>query len=593
MRAERSLAVLALAIFCIFLVASAQPVQALPLALGFALGIGFIYLLDWIIGYFSPPPAGVTIPDHLSLFYNSKKNEIDAVTANVLTMASLVNETGYYLGRKAQYAAMQYANVSDYNSVKWRVLWDAGVLNETGQLYQGISQGYANIIKDCIRYSTNFVGTYSSMDFKLGGASTKSWTNFNVSMVFYYSLPYGSYNTLGGLGRTYYVVGPAKVIYHHYVDHGSGTTNGYVKVYDLLNNSNVIYQWTHSQSDVNKYDVVDLPEGYYKVDFYVYSQWYSGSTSNYVQLEWMIDGLILSPYPSDGVNIGVVAFQNYGIYNLMNFTESVTPRSYSISIDNNNFALWSLRSNLDTTINFASALAQSYHTTLRDLGYTDPSQIPPNYAIPPVDVAFISNEDVNRLSPAEIYAIYVAYLKALGNFFNSTTYQSITALEPANVTFANMAVKVIGNVSRDGTVYTNGTLYLQVYQNLTLTANQSHVLNASGLVYNLDDKKVFTYQPGDVLNVTDILVYDPSSQTGYRQATEATISPMSVDVYVHTSDSGTPTGQNQPPANTEWTWAQKLRSIKWYLLGGAVFVLLIVFAPVLNEMGKHWVRSWR
>jgi len=566
-----------------------------PLALAFALGIGFIFLLDWLISYFTPPPAGVTIPDHLSLFYFSKKNEIDAVTANVLTMASLVNETGYYLGRKAQYAAMQYVNVSDYSTVKWKVLWDSGVLNETGQLYHGISQGYANIIKDCIRYSTNFFGTYEPMDFKLGTTSTKSWTDHNVNIVFGAVRAWGDSNTLGEVLFNYYVVGPFTFVYSINNDRGSGTTQGHVKVFDLLNNSNVIYQWTYGNEDISFSTAQRFGEGLYQVQFRFYSQYVSGSTWNYLSYIIGIDGLILTPYPSNGVAPYIWANQTKSVYTSMTFSESQNSTSYTINVNNDVFALWALRSNLDATINFASTLAQSYHTTLRDLGYTDPSSIPPNVAVPPVDIAFISNDAVTRLSAAEIYAIYIAYLKALGDFFNSTTYQNVVALEPANVTFANMAVKVVGSMSRNDTVYTNGTLYLQVYQDLTLTANESHIMNASGLVYNLDEKRVFTYQPGDVLNVTDILIYDPSSSTGYSSATNATISPMTVQVYIHTSDSGTPTGQTTPSTTTttEWTWAQKLKSIKWYLIGGAVFVLLIVFAPVLNEMGKHWVRSWR
>lgn len=592
MRPERSLAVMALAIFCVALVFSAQTVAAIPpLAVAFALGAGFIWLLDWLIGYFSPPPAGVTIPDHLSLLYNTKKNEIDAVTTNVLTMASLVNETGYYLGRKAQYAAMQYVNVSDYNAVKWIVLNQSGVLSEAGQLYRGISNGYANIIKDCIRYSTNFVGTYSPMDFKLNTTSTKSWTNFDVKLVFGTLLPWTDVSTMGGVTYTYYVAGPFTLTYYVKNDWGSESTNGYVKVFDMLNNSNVVYEWSYGNQDVEKTIIQEFGEGIYKVEFRFYSQYYLGSTRNYLMYRIGIDGLILSPYPFNAITPYIWANQTNNLYTSMTFSESQNGTSYSISVNNDVFALWALRSNLDTTINFASALAQSYHTTLRGLGYTDPSSIPPNIAIPPVDVAFISNDDINRLSAAEIYAIYIAYLKALGDFFNSTTYQNVTALEPSNVTFANMAVKVIGSMSRNGTVYTNGTLYLQVYQNLTLAVNQSHVINSSGLVYNLDQKRVYTYQPGDILDVTDILVYDPSSSSGYSSATNATISPMTVQVYIHTSDSGTPSGLDNTVST--WTLPQKLASIKWYLLGGAAFVLLIVFAPILNEIGKQWVRAWR
>lgn len=592
MRAERSLAVVALALFCVGLVMSAQTVTAFSPALAFALGIGIGILINWIIQTFMPPPAGVSIPDHLSLFYNAKKNEIDAITTNTLTMATLVNETGFYLGRKAQYAAMQYVNVSDYNSVKWKVLYDAGVLNETGTLYYGISQGYANIIKDCIRYSTNFVGTYAPMDFRLGSASTKSWTNFNVSFVFGTVRDFSE--ALSFVAEwSYYVIGPFTLHYYVQNDWGSGDTNGFVRVYDLMNNSNIVYQWSYGNQDITRTIVESFPSGYYQVHVRFYSQYYVGSSRNYLGYRVGIDGLIVSPYPTDMVTPYIYAYQTNTFYNSFTFAESSSGTSYTINVNNANFALWNLRGNLDTTINFASTLAQSYHTTLRGLGYTDPANIPANIVVPPVDVAFISNEDMNRLSAAEVFAIYVAYLKALGNLFNSTSYQQLLRVEPANVTFANMAVKVIGSMSRNGTVYTNGTLYLQVYQNLTLTANQSHVLNASGLVYNLDERRVFTYQPGDVLNVTDILVYDPRSTTGYTSATNATISPMTVEVYIHTSDSGLPTGGQQQQQVQTWTLPEKLKAIKWYLIGGAVFVLLIVFAPVLNQMGKQWVRSWR
>jgi hypothetical protein len=117
------------------------------------------------------------------------------------------------------------------------------------------------------------------------------------------------------------------------------------------------------------------------------------------------------------------------------------------------------------------------------------------------------------------------------------------------------------------------------------------------LVYDTLNGKVYTYQPGDIVTVYDVWVKTPNGD--YQRADEATVTSYTVQAYVYESRTSSPSGsqqQQQPQSSLLDRIFDKvdtmLRKYKWYLLGGAIFILLILFAPALNEIGKQWAASW-
>jgi hypothetical protein len=614
MAAKRSLFVIALAVFCVALVVSTPFVAAFPL-LPFIVGIIGAFIAGWLVGTFQQPPPGITPADLAQNFYTTKLNEKNAIDMGIKNVNATVGGLGYYFSRKASYAAMQYVNFSTFPQTT--VLYRSGVFNETGSEFCAWMAAYQSWFRDLINISrTTFAsGEYAGIDvyaeFYDNGAippycrdpvlldnetDPSQW----LVAAAYDFVPPGSVLTVT-TNESYIVVG----VYGSAYDLG-GSFYAHVRLINLQNNAVIEFDAKDSGT------LVDLVPGIYQISAtnqynnpmtisvltngFIYGQegwfpwWLGFFRRDYV-------GSLNTTVTNRGIDYVLardVAIQCSGagterIYHGYIFTDPPTRP-----------APLSLGKTLLDVIDFAANNAQTYWQTLRGLGYTDPSQIPANMTLPPPDVAFIANEDMLRLTFNEIFAMYLSYLNALKDFINSTTWQlaNLTAIMPQNVSFVSPAVKVNCTISRGEQVYAPMSLYyFQVYENLHFVANSTVTLNQSGLVYDTLNGKVYTYQPGDIVTVYDVWVKTPNGD--YQRADEATVTSYTVQAYVYESRTSSPSGsqqQQQPQSSLLDRIFDKvdtmLRKYKWYLLGGAIFILLILFAPALNEIGKQWAASW-
>jgi hypothetical protein len=525
------------AIFCLCVMLGAQVAQTqafiflIPLVFGLAVvaGYAFAWLCD---NGWGGAPAGVTADSALSLFYNAKNNEMTSLTVGLHDEASSINATGYYLGRKAEYAAMNFLNNTIYPTYpKWQVFdyssanMNQSVLAEIGNTDEAWLVNYNSAIYDMVRYAQqSFTGPLNGLDLKFDTTSCKTGINdfMLVETTGFNQIPSNANVTIG------YLVAPQNCLL--FVTQ-TQEVNNQAEMWlegQLTTNSTTILLSVNTAVTYN----YTITPGVYKV----IAQDHNGVNGCAVSTNGLLvdTGVSLSP--------AIISETRDHFYTTINFIDTHAT-TYTISVTNKTQCdPESIRYALDATQNFANNLANAYWTTLRNAGIYSASQIPSDMVIPPPDVAFLTNTDLSQLSVEEIQAMYLAYLKALGNFYNSTTYTNILNFNTANVTFANEAVLINASASRNSTIYTEGFLYLQVYDDMNLTKGLN-TLNSSGLLYNLNDTTCWSYAAGDVLNISNIYV---RMQNGsYVEVNETIITALTIDAYIYNSTSGpplTPTG---------------------------------------------------
>ncbi len=566
--AKRNLGIIALAVFCCFLVGATQPVQAvIPIIIGFALGALAIYVVDWLLNTFATPSAGVDPDSLLSLFFNAKNNEWVSLTVAMMDQASSLDAMGYYLGRKTEYAAMSYLNDTLYPTYpQWQIL-NASVMPELSAMWAALVGGYAESAQDAVRYAQlSFTGTLAGLNLKADSTSLLTGSNdLQLAMKW-------SRHVSGTLTATNY-------------------TLGYIVVTNVSEGTNWVYLWGPNLATLSKLYLEDqlsanstvitcpntaavyyLSPGIYKATLYLYSDSGGNNFDNVVATPALVVYRNMAHYASYG-SIALCSPSRHALYSALNFIDT-SSNTYTISTTNATTCYANqTAAAIDTAINYANSLANAYWTTLRAAGIYSIEDIPEGIVIPLPDFGFISNEDLANLTQYEIMAMYLMYLKALGNFFNSSTYETITNLTftYANVTFANCAVIVEGYLYRNDTLITNGSLYFQIYADMNLSIG-NNTLPAAGLVYNLNDTTCFMYGAGDVLNATAIYVRDP--ETGdYVNCTSVNIQAQTIETYLHTSNSGapaTPTGGGSSSGGSS----------------GLLIIIIAVLAVLLLARGK-------
>jgi len=123
---------------------------------------------------------------------------------------------------------------------------------------------------------------------------------------------------------------------------------------------------------------------------------------------------------------------------------------------------------------------QTYWNYLKVLGYDDINEVPSNFKIPAPSVVDIDSGVTEKLDPEQLYALYVAYLKALENFFTSETYRN-AKVGSVDVKMSDFSVFVNAtayNEAGDSTIFdkklailmpTTEDLFLEKGKNNTLT----------------------------------------------------------------------------------------------------------------------------
>lgn len=66
---------------------------------------------------------------------------------------------------------------------------------------------------------------------------------------------------------------------------------------------------------------------------------------------------------------------------------------------------------------------QTYWNYLRTLGYTDYDELPASYVIPAPSVVYLGSDVTDALTPEQMFALYVAYMNGMADFFTSDDYR--------------------------------------------------------------------------------------------------------------------------------------------------------------------------
>lgn len=536
------------AIFCLCVMLGAQVAQTqafiflIPLVFGLAVIAG--YAFAWLCANgWGGAPAGVTADSALSLFYNAKNNEFNSLTVGLKDESSSINATGYYLGRKAEYATMNFLNNTEYPTFPYYQIMNYSAQNINQSVFSELYNtgaawlyDYTSAIQDSVRYAKqSFIGPLAGLDLKLGSSSVKTMTNdFELMAGQDVAIP----SVLSGSPINYdagaLLSNGSNIAVLENQNQGANALNEKFILINEITNANITETLTN-----NVFKEISVPLGAWEIWIGGSSSINSGISDN-AEVKILTDGVIINlvgdPTYTTTPLTAIYSNTTKAIYTTLNFIDTHAT-TYTIDLTNTTQCdPNAIMVSLDSAQNFAMSLAGAYWSTLEYLGIHQASDIPSNMVIPPPDIAFLTNQDLSQLSVEEIQAMYLAYLKALGNFYNSTTYTTLTQFSTANVTFANEAVIVNATAARNGTIYTQGDLYLQVYQDMTLIQGVN-TLNSSGLIYNLNDTTCWSYAAGDVLNITNIWVKVNGT---YQKVNETTITALTIDAYIYNSSSGTP-----------------------------------------------------
>jgi len=165
---------------------------------------------------------------------------------------------------------------------------------------------------------------------------------------------------------------------------------------------------------------------------------------------------------------------------VLDYTQSGSRTIYTSDLEK---PYLNLLNNLDVTYDAAFNAGKAQHHTWRALGYTDPSQIPPDMVLPPIDVVFPTLQEMFEnytQNWEELYAWFLAYLQQVGKTLNESNYKLIRLIEAANFSFADVREKLLNVIIR----MENGSLWAEVEELIPLwtstmqdlLANQTNTL---------------------------------------------------------------------------------------------------------------------
>jgi hypothetical protein len=411
---------------------------------------------NWVLNIFVPPPAGVLPDSQLSLFYNEQNNEFNSLTVGTNDQASALNGTGYYFARCAEYATMNYLGTSPFPEYQIMQYSDENTNGSIATTLENITaswcSGYSSVIQDSVRYAQqSFTGSLSGLSLKVGSSNVATMTNDFLLM---YGETYTAPSTTSAQNiNEGYLISEDSPVFYSITGEATPITGGYswgdqgmcTLIFTNADNSNQTIAYNASLVDGGTMsNEIILPSGIWQVNV---TNAYS-STDYALNLNILSDGCWINSPTSTTFTpcVYIVSNATKGLYSSLTFINTEGAQSVINLGNTTTINLIPAMQALDGAQNFALGCASAYWTVLTGAGITSASQIPPNEVVPPPDVAFLTNDDLSLLSPQEISAFYLAYLHSLANFYNSTTYQTISHMTLANVTFSNAAVVINGSL---------------------------------------------------------------------------------------------------------------------------------------------------
>jgi len=493
--------------------------------LGAVVILGIVFIAGGLTGYWlakvstsTQYEAGVEKDDYLINVANTFEAQLKNAHRYATNTKNLANGLRYLWFRKAEYTAQYYINETEFP--KEKVAENSGVKAD-----------FLNITSSLIRSVDSVVG-FESVFFKdtLSGFDTLDVKNY-YSDSYQYSLK--NKDQLGlfrakeddsATQLTFYG------IYHDFLVHkpyfgvyrqNSDTETCNITVYNVETNS-IVETWSFDFAGQTRemYWFKSDPSKYTEGEKYKIVIKKTGSSAI---LRGYIPAYFI-PYDDDDVGLyricqvtnrtgGSSAYWVAHVYKLRYISDSeVVEEVGSGALCNS--GLQNAIEELAMHYEDALSSGQAYWNYLRMLGYENIDDVPESFKIPAPSVVDIDSSVTEKLTPEQLYALYVAYLKAMEKFFTSTTYRQ-AEMSSVDVKMSDFSVVINATAySGDSVVFDKKfAIFMPTVENLTLTKGQNNTLTQTvNCVYY--DNSTLTNQTmnyvelhsGDIVYVHEIYI---------------------------------------------------------------------------------------
>lgn len=422
----------------------------------------------------------------------------------------------YYWYRQAEYTAQQFINETTFPREK---VWIESSIQDAWYNFTGAKLNMAyqqlKLIDD---YAvTGDLNNFETLDIKTY-AYDPYWSTSDASLK--QSTPLELLNAMGdtnGNEIVFYINKFTEQEQQYITTCGAGT----VVIYDDTAEAEVYQAVVSNEQHININDVLEESEIDYTHQYHVRA--ISGTLAisfgaGIMQTPFDLDSSSDFHYNVSQERQGCTIAQHYiaffnGSENIKEIDFADVGAGLQDSLDNLIYLVSGMQ---DSALNAAQARWQY----LRNLGYTDVSQIPPDLLVPSVTNINLSTNSTNNLTPEQWLVLYQAYLNNMAKFFNSTNYREYN-LTSTNFDMASLDYAFESKVwALDGTYYNyfawegNPTgveycYFIPYTHSLTLTIGQNTTLDqqVDCLVFNKSNqtlKGVYSFASGDKIDIQHI-----------------------------------------------------------------------------------------
>jgi len=409
---------------------------------GAVIVVGLTFLAGAVTGYFicktttvTRYEAGVEKGDYIynvAVTWDTQADNIERFSYN---QKELSDGLRYYWFRKAEYTAQHFINESTFPTDK--VAEESGIKQEYLNLTSSLLDSYDNVIASLNSFCSSTLPAFDTLTVK---------ATYNIG----YTIDLKGKDILG----VFHLVGAKAFTFNfkaYYVDvptskrkigvyiNLKGSSDTPTVTFKILNSTDGVvqtesYTATSGQCNIKWYDLTsNLEEGE------VYTLQIEQDAGSKKAIDMLVPICFIpydDNYGGDGESIKdayVIAHIQESAsgdshYEGVNKIEFYNETTVVHTITYSTFKPFPELSDamVKHLANYRDALSagQAYWNLLRTLGYDDYSEIPRNYHIPAPSVVDIGSDVTEKLNPEQLYALYIAYLKALEQFFTSETYRT-------------------------------------------------------------------------------------------------------------------------------------------------------------------------
>jgi len=459
--------------------------------IGAVIVVGIVFISGAITGYFLAKytattvyESGVEKDDYLINIGRTLEAQLKNAYAYAENTENLANGLRYLWFRKAEYTAQYFINESTFP--KEKVAQESGLEDHLINITSALLRSVDSIIGMHSVFCAETLSAFDTLD-------VKSWISSVLQISLKGSDALGLFRKKSGedvktieLYGIYHKIPAHQGDWFGIYEYGTSSVPFNISIYDVETNELVAYK-SATMSGGSKMQ-----------------KWFKVDLSNCVEGNKykLVLSLNLTNAPSDltfVVPIDFIPYEptdmgSYSIYHIVNRTDSSTgvggfefysdsEMVYEIKFYSDDALKVSKLTNAVSSIleHYEDALdsGQTYWNYLRMLGYTDINQVPKSFKIPAPSVVDMDSTVTQKLTPEQLYALYVAYLKALEQFFTSETYRqaNVTSVDVKMVDFSIVVNCTAYSGADNSTIFDKKlAILMPTVENLTLYKGQNNTL---------------------------------------------------------------------------------------------------------------------